>query len=296
MLSLVLLILLFFFVVFRFLNKACIIRNPEQINPDGIPSDPWSLCTVEQVEELKALIRVIPLWSSSIMLSINISQGSFHVLQANTMDRHLTPSFQIPAGSFVFFLIITIIIWIAIYDRLIIPTASKLRGKQVRLGVKNRLGIGLLFSCIAMAVSAIVEHVRRRKAIEQGFLDNPHAVISMSALWLVPQYVISGLAEAFNAIGQTEFYYSEFPKSMSSIASALFYLGLAVANLLASVIVSSVDRLTKGEGKESWISSNLNKGHYEKYFWLLTIMSSVNLLYFILCSLAYGPCASKQIM
>ncbi|KAJ0523610.1 putative proton-dependent oligopeptide transporter family [Helianthus annuus] len=72
--------------------------------------------------------------------------------------------------------------------------------------------MGFAFSTLAMAVSAIVEHVRRQKAIQQGFRDNAHAVINMSAMWLVPQYCLHGLAEALSIIGQNEFYYSELPK------------------------------------------------------------------------------------
>ncbi|XP_057967700.1 protein NRT1/ PTR FAMILY 1.2-like isoform X2 [Malania oleifera] len=239
----------------RFLNKACIIRSPEKdIDPDGLASNPWRLCTVEQVEELKALIKVIPLWSTGIMMSINISQSSFPLLQANSMDRHITSNFQIPAGSFGMFTIIALTIWIAIYDRVLLPLASKLRGKPVRLSTKERMGIGLFFSCMAMVVSGLVEHIRRRRAIHEGFLTNPHGLVGMSAMWLVPQHCLSGLAEAFNAIGQTEFYYSEFPKNMSSIASSLFGLGMAVANLLASVILNTVDNATKRGGKESWVS------------------------------------------
>ncbi|KAK3027063.1 hypothetical protein RJ639_040895 [Escallonia herrerae] len=268
----------------RFFNKACIKRNPTEINPD-----PWSLCTVEQVEELKSLIKVVPMWSTGIMPALNISQISFPLLQASSMDRHVTSSFQIPAGSFGMFTIITITVWVIVYDRAILPLASKIRGKTVHIGVKQRMGTGLLFSCMAMAVSAIVEHVRRKKAIEQGFQNSPHAVLNMSAMWLVPQHCISGLAEALNAIGQTEFYYTEFPKSMSSVASSLFGLTMAAANLLASVVLSAVDNVTKGDGNEGWISSNINKGHYEYYYWLLAILSSINLLYFLVCSWAYGP-------
>ncbi|RHN76777.1 putative proton-dependent oligopeptide transporter family, major facilitator superfamily [Medicago truncatula] len=50
----------------RFLNKACVIRNPEtDLNRDAI-SNPWNLCTIEQVESLKSLLRVIPMWSTGI--------------------------------------------------------------------------------------------------------------------------------------------------------------------------------------------------------------------------------------
>ncbi|KAJ9568290.1 LOW QUALITY PROTEIN: hypothetical protein OSB04_004256 [Centaurea solstitialis] len=233
----------------RFLNKACIIQNPKDVTADGLASDPWSLCTVEQIEELKSLIRVLPLWSSGIMMSINVSQSSFPVIQASTMDRHLGSSFQIPAGSFAFFTIAVLALWVILYDRVVLPFASKLRGKPVHLGVKLRMGIGLVISSVAMVVSAIVEHARRKKAIEQGLVNDPQTVVAMSAMWLVPQYCLHGLAEAFSAIGQNEFFYSEFPKSMSSVAASLFLLGMAVANLLASLILSTVEKLTKTRPK-----------------------------------------------
>ncbi|OVA08596.1 Proton-dependent oligopeptide transporter family [Macleaya cordata] len=278
----------------RFLNKACIILDPEKdLKPDGSASNPWRLCTVDQVEELKSLLKVIPIWSTGIMLAVNISQNSFPLLQANSMDRHLTSSFQIPAGSFGMFTIISLTIWVAIYDRLVLPLLVKLRGKPYGLSLKERMGIGLLFSILAMATSAIVEGIRRRTAIQDGFSENPRAVLQMSALLLVPQHCLNGLAEAFNAVGQTEFYYSEFPKSMSSIATSLFGLGMAFGNLIVGVLVNVVDDATKKGGKESWVSSNLNKGHYDYYYWLLTILSTVNFLYFLVCCWAYGPCEEE---
>ncbi|XP_071689128.1 protein NRT1/ PTR FAMILY 1.2-like [Rutidosis leptorrhynchoides] len=279
-----------------FLNKACIIQNPKDVTPDGIATNPWCLCTIEQVEELKSLIRVLPLWSSGLMMSINVSQSSFPVLQANTMDRRLGSStFQIPAGSFAFFTIAMIAIWVLLYDRLIIPFASKILNKQVHLGVKLRMGIGLVLSTLAMVVSASVEHVRRKKAIEQGLVNDPKSVINMSAMWLIPQYCLHGLAEAFNAIGQNEFYYSEFPKSMSSIAASLFLLGMAVANLLASLILTMVEKLTRGNSKEGWITTNINQGRYDCYYWILALMSFVNLFYFVACSWAYSPRADEKV-
>lgn len=192
------------------------------------------------------------------------------------------------------FTIIALTIWLVLYDRAILPLASRIRGKPVRLGTRERMGIGIFFSCMAMLISGIIEHIRRGKAIKQGLLNNPEGVVAMSAMWLIPQHCLNGIAEAFNAIGQTEFYYSELPKSMSSIAAAMFGLGMAVANLLASVILSNVDNLTKREGKESWVSSNINRGRYENYYWLLAIMTGFNLLYFMVCSWAYGPCVENM--
>ncbi|KAH9618545.1 hypothetical protein KSS87_006545 [Heliosperma pusillum] len=278
-----------------FLNKACTIKNPDQdVGSDGLSIHPWRLTTVEEVEGLKSLLRVIPIWSASIMMSVVVNIGSFPVLLAKTMDRHLGPSFEIPAASFTTFLVIVIVIWIPTYDRVLLPLASKIRGKPVRLSVKLRMGIGLFCSSISMVVAAIVESIRRQKAITEGLENNPEAVLQMSAMWTIPQYVFAGLAESFNGIGQTEFYYSELPKNMSSIATCLSGVGLAFGSLIASLILNVVDGVTKKGGKEGWITSNVNKGHYDYYYWLIAMLSFTNIVYYMYCSWLYGPLVEQR--
>ena len=34
---------------------------------------PWRLCTVQEVEDLKSLLRVLPLWSSGILVSMTVN-------------------------------------------------------------------------------------------------------------------------------------------------------------------------------------------------------------------------------
>lgn len=212
-----------FLCFFRFLNKACIVRNPEKdLTPNGSAIDPWSLCTVKQVEEFKALIKVLPIWSTGVVIAVTVSQHSFPVLQANSMDRHVIGSFKIPPGSFDVFSLITLTIWIALYDQILVKQISKFTKLPQGLSLKQRMGIGLFLSCLAMGVSAMVERKRRDAAITQGLVRNPYGVVNMSAFWLVPQFCLLGLAEAFNAIGQIEFYYSQFPKSMATLV--LLYL------------------------------------------------------------------------
>lgn len=280
----------------RFLNKACLIKDPKDLTPEGMATKPWSLCTVKQVEELKALIKVLPIWSTGIMISVNInSQHSFPVLQATTMNRDFIAGFKIPEGSFIVFGVLTMTIWVAIYDRLIVPILSKYTKRPRGLSYKQRMGIGLVLSCLATTVAALVEKNRRRTAINEGFSNKPFGVVSMSAMWLVPQYCLIGLAEGFNIIGQIEFYYSQFPKSMTSIAMALFSLGLGLGNLIGSFIIEILDNLTKKGGHVSWVTNNLNKGHYDYYYWILTILGVANFFYYIICSWAYGSCEDKKI-
>ncbi|XLU64427.1 hypothetical protein S245_023636, partial [Arachis hypogaea] len=68
-----------------FLNKACIIRNlKNDLNQNGSIKDPWSLCTVGQVESLKLSLRVLPMWTTGIFMMDSLS--SFSTLQENPMD------------------------------------------------------------------------------------------------------------------------------------------------------------------------------------------------------------------
>ena len=55
----------------RFLNRAAlIIEDDKQL--DGYYARSWRLCTMEEVEALKTLIKLIPLWSTGIFLSTSI--------------------------------------------------------------------------------------------------------------------------------------------------------------------------------------------------------------------------------
>lgn len=274
----------------RCLNKACIIEDPQRdLSGDGRALNPWKLCTVDQVEELKALIKVIPIWTTRVIMSINISQGSFAVLQATSLDRHISPAFEIPAGSVSLFSGVFVIAWIVLYDRAVLPLASAVRGKTVHFNTKSRMMCGIFVSFLSMVTVATVEGVRRRRATEGP------AVAEMSVLWVVPQYALMGLAEGMNAIAQNEFYISEFPKSMSSIASSLFGLSMAAASLVSSGFMSVVDELSGRGGKESWISSDINKGHYDYFHWVLAGLSMTNLFLFWGFSKAYGPFKDERI-
>lgn len=106
--------------------------------------------------------------------------------------------------------------------------------------------------------------------------------------------LLDWIAEASNSIAQIEFYFSEFARSMSSIASSLNGIGMVLGNILASCIMNMIDYLTKSRGNESWISSNINEGHYDYYYLVLARLRVVNMLYFFVCRRAYGPLKKER--
>ncbi|GMY36050.1 protein NRT1/ PTR FAMILY 1.2-like [Fagus crenata] len=210
------------------------------------------------------------------------------------MNRHIS-KLTIPAASLTAFGILSMAATVITYVQVIIPLLSKFTKRKRGLSLKERMGIGLTLSCLGTAVSAMVERKSRNTAIQEGLSDSPLAHVNVSVMWLVPQHCINGMAEAFNTIGQIEFYYSEFPKSMSSIAMSLMSLGMGVGSLLGGLIVSIVKHVTGRGGSENWLSENINKGHYDYYYWLLTILGVVNVFYYILCSWAYGSCEDYEV-
>lgn len=186
----------------------------------------------------------------------------------------------IPAASFGTFTIVFIIIWICLYDGVFLPLASKALKRSFRLSSKKRMGMGIFFSSLAVTATAIVERFRRGQA---------EAGMTMSAMWLLPQHCLSGFSEGSNMIGQVEFYFSELPRSMSSIASTLSVVGMSLASLVASLILNIVDNVSRAGGHHTWISTDIDKGRYDYYYLILAGLSVANIMYFILCSNSYGP-------
>ncbi|KAJ8429760.1 hypothetical protein Cgig2_001257 [Carnegiea gigantea] len=79
------------------LDKAAVLTDDGRKTGDF--SNPWRLCSVTQVEELKILVRMFPIWAAGIVFSAVYSQMStVFVEQGMVMDRTIG-SFTIPAAS-----------------------------------------------------------------------------------------------------------------------------------------------------------------------------------------------------
>ncbi|XP_057839241.2 protein NRT1/ PTR FAMILY 2.9 [Cryptomeria japonica] len=272
---------------FMFLNKAAL-KTEQDLKSDGSGVDPWRLCSLQQVEELKSVIRIAPIWLSGINVNVCVAQlNTFSVLQALTMDRHLGKNFEVPAGSFQIFTMLALTLFLPLYDRVIMPFTRRMSKGGNGISLLQRIGVGYFLCILFMALAAVFETKRRNVALSHGLMEKPKAVIPMSALFLVPQYSVAGLAEAFSSIGLIEFLYSQFPENMRSVAGALFFLNIGIGNYVSSFLVSIIHNNTGGRHGESWLGQNLNKGRLDYFYWLLVGLGAVNLLYFLACARWY---------
>ncbi|KAJ7545618.1 hypothetical protein O6H91_08G004000 [Diphasiastrum complanatum] len=260
----------------RFLDKAAIITESDSLEERALISR-WLLCTVHEVEQLKSLLRMLPLFSSGILYFASSAQhGTFWVQQARTLDRYIRPGFFIPPGSMSFFSNITMLLWIPVYDRIILPFVKRITGRGITF--LQRIGIGLFFSITVMIAAAFSEMKRQAAARNAGLLDHPHKTIPTSVFILIPQYILAGLADAFVNIGFLEFFYDQTPDSMRSMAIAIFWTMIAAGNYLSSFLVFSVSKATALHG--NWVADNLNGAHLNYFYWLFAALLTVNLLVF----------------
>ncbi|GAU32836.1 hypothetical protein TSUD_209040 [Trifolium subterraneum] len=276
---------------FRALDKAAMLTPQDKINQDGSPADPWSLCSIQQVEELKCLIRVLPIWFSAILYHLVIvQQHTLLVFQALQSNRRVgNTNFKIPAASYTVFLMLSMTLWLPIYDRLVVPFLQKFTGKDGGITILQRIGVGMFLALLSILVSAIVEIHRRHLALTSpiGMQPRKGAISSMSGFWLVPQLTLAGLAETFTAVGQIEFYYKQFPENMKSIGGSLFYCGMAGSSYLSAFLVSVVHRTTSDSATGNWLPEDLNKGRLEYFYFMIAGIEVLNFVYFLICSKWY---------
>ncbi|EFH52004.1 hypothetical protein ARALYDRAFT_905737 [Arabidopsis lyrata subsp. lyrata] len=192
---------------FRFLNRAALKTDEDLNEKDGSVNNIWRLCSVEEVEDLKSVLRVLPLWLAILFVGNSIGfQASMTVLQALVTDRGLGSRFKVPAGSLQVIVLISSCVFLVLNNWTMYPMYQKITHKQ--LTPLQQVGIGQVFNILI--------------------------------LWLFPPLVIVGIGDAFHYMANVAVFYGEFPESQRNTATCVtsvaigisFYLSIALINLI----------------------------------------------------------------
>jgi peptide/histidine transporter 3/4 len=239
----------------------------------------WRLCTVQQVEDLKTLLGVLPVWSSGIFLRTLVGvKIAMVILQALAMDRSLGPRFKIPAGSMAVFTLVAFIAATPVLERAVFPLWRRVRGGALPPTPLQRVGLGHAVSISSMVGAALVE--RRRLGVVAGGAAG-QVVASMSALWLLTPLGLVGVGEALYFPGGTAFYYQEFPRTLRGMAMAMSPLVIALGFYFSTVFVGVVRRVT------AWLPADINQGRVDNVYWAVAVAATVNFGYFLVCVRLY---------
>ena len=200
-----------------FLNRAALIADGDVAPADESVVRPWRICTVQEVEDFKAVVRILPLWSASIILSVAFGkQINSTVLQALAMDRALD-RFTVPAGSMSVVILIFIVVSLILLDRALLPLWQRLTGRTPT--PRQRIGAGHALAILSLAASAAVEHHRMATVRAHGEEGHPAWVSQLSAMWLVLPLALAGAGEALYFPGGVTLYYEEFPPSLKNTST-----------------------------------------------------------------------------
>ncbi|CAL9006270.1 unnamed protein product [Prunus brigantina] len=268
---------------FKFLDRAAVITSKEMNEMDKGAHNPWRLCTVTQVEEVKCILRLLPIWLCTILYSVVFTQMASLFVEQGASMKTTVSGFHIPPASMSSFDILSVAAFIFICRRFLDPLFGRLRKK--RLTELQRMGIGLVIAIMAMVSAGVVEVFRLKYAVKEcNNCENPS---SLSIFWQVPQFVLVGASEVFMYVGQLEFFNGQAPDGLKSFGSALCMTSISLGNYVSSLLVTIVMKVSTRDEMPGWIPGNLNKGHLDRFYFLLAALTTADLLVYILCAKWY---------
>ncbi|KAK1591820.1 hypothetical protein Q3G72_014210 [Acer saccharum] len=249
----------------RWLDKAAIIESSALLDPEE-QKHAGRLCTVTQVEESKLLLKMIPMWTTFLVVGMVGTTGdTFSSEQGKNLD----------STDFTFYIVIflkpisqvTISIF---YNKLL--NSKRASKDQLKLGKIVRIWSGMVLSTIFCVVAWRVEVHR---------LQTVNLKRNMSIFWLVPQYCLLGLMQGTATNGLDEFMTSELPKSLKNYASAMngFVID-GIGSFLSILYVHANGKL---------FSTTMNESRLDKYYFRLLILSFLNMCYYYPISTIYRP-------
>ncbi|GFP93903.1 protein nrt1/ ptr family 7.3 [Phtheirospermum japonicum] len=238
----------------KFLDKAAVKTPKDQTTTVAGEKthNPWRLCSVTQVEEVKTILRLLPIWLCTIVYSLVYTQmTSLFVEQGAAMKNDLA-GFKIPPASMSAFEIVSAAAFILIHRRLVDPVVARVRKSGGGLTEIERMGIGLAIAVMSMVAAGVVESFRIRSAVR--------------------------LSSGLTIFWQLEFFNGQAPDGLRSFGSALSMTSISLGNYASSLILTIVTNISTSDGDPGWIPRNLNKGHLDNFFYLLAVLTAADLV------------------
>ena len=240
--------------------------------------------TSSQVYEVKLVAGLTPVMLVSIVYWMVYAQmGTSYVLQGLQMNREAF-GILIPPAAIVSANTLSIIVLIPIFDRFVYPG---LKRAGLGMSLLQKMGWGMVFAALSLLYAGLLERYRLHQAHAGHLIPSPDGgppSADVSILWQTPAYVLIAVSEIFCSIGQLEFFYDQAPDSMRSCCMAMQLLSTALGSFLSSGVVAIVSAAT---ASNPWMPYDLNDGHMDYFFLVLTLIMVVDIGLHILVAANY---------
>ncbi|KAM0830377.1 hypothetical protein ACQ4PT_066245 [Festuca glaucescens] len=248
-------------------------------------------------EEARGVLRLVPIWAACLAYGVVYAQVmTLFNKQGRTLDRRVFGGLELPPAALQTLGPASILLFVPIYDRVLVPVLRCATGSPSGLTLLQRVGTGMAVSLAAVSTAALVEARRLETAREHGLVDDPDATVPMSWAWLVPQYGMIGVADVFAMVGMQEFFYDQMPGELRSLGLALYLSVTGIGGFISSALISFIDRVTSSGGGDSWFADNLNRAHLDYFYWLLAGISAAELVLYLWFARSYAYNNRKSII
>lgn len=235
--------------------------------------------TAPDVSVTKAILRLLPIWTTLLIFAVIFQQPmTFFTEQGILMNHKVGSTFVIPPAMLQSSTTMSVILLMPLYDKIFVPLMRVFTREEKGITVLQRIGIGMVLSVFAMITASIVES-KRLRLVSEG--DGAAATHQLSIFWLLPQYILLGVADVFTVVGMQEFFYMQVPSTMRTIGIALYLSVFGFGNFLGAFLIDVLETMTARTGQgHGWFSDDPRQEHLDKYYWFLAFIGTVSFVFF----------------
>lgn len=248
--------------------------------------------TAPDVSVTKAILRLLPIWTTLLIFAVIFQQPmTFFTEQGILMNHKVGSTFVIPPAMLQSSTTMSVILLMPLYDKIFVPLMRVFTREEKGVTVLQRIGIGMVLSVAAMVTASTVES-KRLRFVSEG----DGATHQLSIFWLLPQYILLGVADVFTVVGMQEFFYTQVPSTMRTIGIALYLSVFGFGNFLGAFLIAVLETTTAttGEG-HGWFSDDPRQERLDKYYWFLAFLGTVSFMFFTyLCKYYNEPEAPRR--
>ncbi|KAI5325820.1 hypothetical protein L3X38_034894 [Prunus dulcis] len=246
----------------------------------GAGQKPISLTKLFRKQDAKSILRLMPTCMTCILTGIVVSIGNtYFIEQATDMNPHVG-RLLVP--------IIVLPICFQGYLKAYLANQIKWCAADPRFGI----AVSKIIATLCCITAAKVETRRLGVVRSEGLIeddDKDTKTISMTMFWLVPQFLLLGLAEELSEKSIVCFFTDKLEiktpeedkatKESKNMYMKIFAQAVSGVGIICGVLsVYAVGETSARVGGSSWFQFTLNRSRLDNYYWTLAALTAINLV------------------